>query len=90
MKRVLLGIVWFLVILLILLVVSGVVLSVWATREASAAGDTASAVDAAYGFADRHAMVIAAVRIGTVLGAFLAAVYGTWKGLLPGTRKPKA
>jgi hypothetical protein len=90
LKRVLLGVVWFFLILVTLLVVSGLVLSVWATREASTAGDTVSAVDAAFGFAERHAGVIDGVRIGTLLLAFAAAAYGSWKGLLPGTRKPDA
>jgi len=91
MKRVLIGLAWFVGIWLALFILASVALSVYLRKDMSADATMQQGMDAAYGFAAEHAGAISAMRWGIFLAAALAAILGTWKGMLPGTQqKPKA
>lgn len=90
MKRVLLGVAWFLGIWVGLILVSSIIIGVWATRSVPAGANAEQGMQAANDFALAHAALFGAVRWGVFLVALLVAGLGTWKGVLPGTRKKPA
>ena len=89
MKRVVFGIIWFIVSWLVLtiadMIVMGTVIS-----STSKTADFQGGVQAGIAFAKAHAGLLLGVRLGILVLALLIAVIGTWKGVLPGTKRSSA
>jgi hypothetical protein len=85
-KRVIFGIIWFIVTWLALnvanMIVMGTVIS-----STSKTADFQGGVQAGIAFAKAHAGLLLGVRLGILVLALLIAVIGTWKGVLPGTKR---
>ena len=86
MKRAIFGIIWFIVSWLVLtiadMIVMGTVIS-----STSKTADFQGGVQAGIAFAKAHAGLLLGVRLGILVVALLIAVIGTWKGVLPGTKR---
>lgn len=85
MKRVLFGVVWFIVSWLVLTIADMIVMGTVISSSSKAVG-IQQGVQAGIAFAKGHAGLLLSVRLGILVAALLIAVIGTAKGLLPGTR----
>ncbi len=88
MKRVIFGIIWFIVSWLLLTIANMIVMGTMISATTKA-GDFQQGVRAGIAFDKAHAGVLLGVRLGILLAALLIAVFGTLKGVLPGT-KPRS
>ena len=90
MRRNSMGVLWFLAIYVGLLVILLVVPAVLIASSLPPGPSQDQIVQAAADFDDRHGRLLSALRWAAFLLALGVAILGTWKGVLPGTRKPKA
>lgn len=88
MKRVLMGVLWFVAIYVVLAIVVFVVPSLMIARGLPAGANQDQIIQAASDFSLQHAGVLSAARWAALLIALLLAIVGTAMGKLPGT-KPK-
>jgi uncharacterized membrane protein SpoIIM required for sporulation len=86
MKRVLFGILWFIVSWLLLNVVNMIVMGVVISSSSGASGYHDS-FQAGIAFAREHAGLMIGIRLGILVAALLIALIGSVKGVLPGTRR---
>ena len=87
MKRVLFGILWFVVFYLALLVLTTFVLALVVSRGLPAGASAQQGVDAVNSFTAAHPELMRKLCWAVFLAALLAAVMGAYKRLLPGTKK---
>ena len=85
MKRVIFGIIWFIVSWLLLTIADMIVMGTVISSTAKTA-DFQQGVQAGIAFAKAHAGLELGVRVGILVVALLIAVIGTFKGVLPGTK----
>lgn len=91
MKRVFMGIVWFIAFWIVLTIVFMIVIGVVVTSTSSGNPTTyEEGVQAGQAFAQAHALGLNLTRLGILLASIAAAAYGSWKGMLPGTKKSQA
>ncbi|HEY4128619.1 MAG TPA: hypothetical protein VGN70_11270 [Gammaproteobacteria bacterium] len=90
MKRFWFGVLWFVVFYVAIYIVFVVAQSVSLMHGLPPNPSTQQAVDAATAYAESHATVLSMVRWGIFLVTLAAAAAGTYRGWLPGTRKPAA
>lgn len=88
MKRVLMGVLWFVVFYVALAIVVFVVPSLMIARGLPAGASQDQIIQSASDFSLQHAGTLSAARWAALLVALLSAMAGTAKGKLPGT-KPK-
>lgn len=88
MKRVLMGVLWFVVFFVALYVAACLVLALYLRGQLPPGADSQQATDIMRQFMAVHAAAFSAGFWTLVLVALFAAVLGTLKGRLPGT-KPK-
>lgn len=86
MKRILFGILWFIVSWLVLTLVYGIIFGI-VIAMFNHSGDYQQGMQASLSFQQAHPTLVVAIRLLTLLAAILIAVVGTWKGFLPGTRR---
>jgi hypothetical protein len=86
MRRVLMGLVWFLVLAVVLFLVLQILIALYITLQAPKGVDQAAVLKAATDFADGHAGTIRLLDSMTLIAAVLLAGFGTLRGVLPGTR----
>jgi uncharacterized membrane protein len=86
MKRVLMGLVWFVVSWLLLTIADMIIMGTVISSTSKAVG-IQQGVQAGLTFAKAHATLLLTMRLGILVAALLIAVIGTWKGVLPGTRR---
>lgn len=86
MKRVIFGIIWFIVSWLILTIADMIVMGTVISSTAKTA-DFQGGLQAGIAFGKAHAGILLGVRLGILLASLLIAVIGTWKGVLPGTKR---
>ncbi len=86
MKRILFGILWFIVSWLVLTLVYGIIFGI-VIAAFNHSGDYQQGMQASLAFQQAHPTLVVIMRLAILLAAILIAVLGTWKGLLPGTRK---
>lgn len=84
--RIFMGIVWFIVCFVVLYIAYAIVLGVVLTSAHHVAGYQ-EGLQAGQAFANEHAVLLSIVRWAIFIAAILFAVIGTFKGVLPGTRK---
>jgi len=89
-RRHLMGVLWFLAIYVGLIVVLLVVPAVLIATGLPPGPSQDQIVQAAADFDDRHGGLLGMLRWAAFLLALGVAILGTWKGVLPGTRRPKA
>lgn len=90
MKRVLMGVLWFVVFYVALVIVVFVVPSLMILRGLPAGASQDQISQAAADFSLQHAGALSAARWAALLIALLLAILGTVKGKLPGTRQKPA
>jgi len=90
MKRVLMGVLWFVVIFVVLYFGASLATGFYMRTKVPADATAQQAYDATQQFMLQHAPAVAAAFWGIVLLAVALAVAGTVKGVLPGTKKPQA
>lgn len=90
MKRFLMGVLWFLVFYVTLIVASFVVPSLFIVRGLPAGASRDQVSQAAMDFSLQHEIALSLVRWAALLIALALAILGTWKGKLPGTRQKPA
>lgn len=90
MKRYLMGLLWFVVFWVALVIVVFVVPALIIARGLPAGAGPDQVNQAATDFSLQHAGALSAARWAAFLIALLLAVLGTWKGKLPGTRQTPA
>ena len=88
MKRYLMGLLWFVVFWVALLIAVVVVMALMVARGLPAGATPDQISQVAADFSSQHAGALSAARWAAFLIALALAVLGTWKGKLPGT-KPK-
>ena len=88
MKRVLMGVLWFVVLYVALAIAVFVVPSLMIARSLPAGASQDQIIKAASDFSLQHAGALGAARWAALLIALLLAMVGTVRGKLPGT-KPK-
>ena len=86
MRRVLMGLVWFLVLVVALFLALQLAIAFYITLQAPKGVDQATVFKSATDFADSHAGTIRLLDSMTLIAAVLLAGFGTLKGVLPGTR----
>ena len=89
MKRVLLGLVWFVLLSLGLWLLASVILAMCMLSKLPANAAEGAMIQAASDWAAAHADTVQKIDLGALLLAAVLAVWGTAKGKLPGTRKWK-
>jgi hypothetical protein len=90
MKRFWFGVLWFVVFYVAMYIVFVVIESVQLMHSLPPNSSIQQDMDAATAYAEAHATGLSIVRWGIFLVSLLAAIAGTYKTWLPGTRKPKA
>jgi hypothetical protein len=85
-KRVIFGIIWFIVSWLLLTIAEMIVMGTVISATTKSA-NFQQGVQAGIAFDKAHAGVLLAVRLGILLIALLIAVIGSLKGVLPGTKR---
>jgi hypothetical protein len=90
MKRFWFGLLWFVIFYVAMYIVFVVVQALQFMHSLPPNPSTQQAMDAATAYAEVHATGLSIVRWGIFLVSLLAAIVGTYKAWLPGTRKPKA
>ena len=86
MRRVLMGLLWFLVLAAALFLLLQLAIALVILLQAPKGADQAAALKFASDFADSHAALIRSLDSMTLIAAVLIAGFGTLKGALPGTR----
>lgn len=86
--RIFMGIVWFVVFFIVLYIVFMIVSGVLITSGGHAT-TMQEGMQAGIAFARDHAMALSLCRWGILIVSVAGAVLGTWKRVLPGTRKKK-
>ena len=86
--RIFMGIVWFIAFFVVLYIAYAIVLGVVISSAQHVAGYQ-EGLQAGMAFAREHALLLSLVRWGIFIAAILFALIGTWKRVLPGTRKQK-
>jgi hypothetical protein len=87
MKRIWIGLLWFVLLSVGLWLLSSVMLALYIMSKLSAHAAEGAMVQAASDWAAAHADFIQEIDLGALLLAAVLAVWGTAKGKLPGTRK---
>jgi preprotein translocase subunit SecG len=87
MRRVLMGLVWFLVLAVVLFLVLQILITLFIILQAPKGVDQAAVLKSASDFADSHAGTIRLLDSMTLITAVLLAGFGTLKGVLPGTHR---
>ena len=87
MKRVLIGLLWFLLLAVGLWLLSSVILALYIMRTLPANAAEGAMIQGASDWAAAHADAIQEIDLVAVLLAAALSVWGTVKGRLPGTRK---
>jgi hypothetical protein len=90
MKRYWFGVLWFVVFYVVMYIVFVVIQSVSLMHSLPSNPSTQQMMDAATAYNEAHALPLSIGRWSIFLVALAAAAAGTYKGLLPRTRKPKA
>ncbi|HET7921815.1 MAG TPA: hypothetical protein VFM15_03585 [Gammaproteobacteria bacterium] len=86
--RIFMGIVWFVVFFIVLYIAFSIVLGVMISGSTHAS-TVQEGMQAGMAFAREHALALSLCRWGIFIVSVAGAVLGTWKRVLPGTRKPK-
>lgn len=90
MKRILFGILWFVVSWVVLSLIYGIIFGIVIATSHNAAGYQGG-MQAAVAFGHAHPGFVIGMRLLILAIAILIAVIGSWKRILPGTRmKPVA
>lgn len=89
MKRIGMGIVWFVVFFVVLYLGLSVALSVYVSSHLPADASLQEGKDAATNFVLEHGPAMRMTVSSIALLSLLAAAVGTLKGVLPGTKKPQ-
>jgi uncharacterized BrkB/YihY/UPF0761 family membrane protein len=84
--RIFMGIVWFVVFFVILYLVFSIVFGMIAVHGVDT-NDMQAGMKAGIEFAREHAVALSVCRWSIFVLSVLLAVFGTWKRVLPGTRK---
>jgi preprotein translocase subunit SecG len=87
MRRLSMGILWFLVLAAALFLLLQLVIALYIMVQTPKGAGQAAMVQYATDFAASHAGVIRALDSLTLVAAVLLAGFGTMRGMLPGTRK---
>lgn len=87
MKRLFLGIAWFLILFAGLWLLVSLAMAIAILRSLPANSDQAAMIQAATDYASVHAETIHVVHLAVLVLAAVLAILGTLKGKLPGTRK---
>ena len=90
MKRVLMGLLWFLVFFVALYVAACLVVALYLRGQLPPGADAQQATEMMKDFMSAHAAAVSATFWAMVLVALFAAVLGSLKGMLPGTKTPPA
>lgn len=91
MKRALMGVLWFVVFFVALYVAACLVVALYLRGQLPSGTNPQQAMDLMQQFMYAHAAAVSAGFWALVLAALFAAVFGTFKGMLPGTKpKPRA
>jgi len=85
-KRVLFGIIWFIVSWLLLTIAEMIVMGTVISATTKSA-NFQQGVQAGLAFDKAHAGILLGVRLGILVVALLIALIGTLKGVLPGTKR---
>lgn len=87
MKRIGLGVLWFVVLFVVLYLLAQIGVALTALHGVHDFHDQQAVIGAATGFVGAHLGLIRTLDWAALLLAVAIAVLGTWKGVLPGTRK---
>jgi uncharacterized membrane protein YczE len=87
MRRLLMGLLWFLVLAVGLFLLLQVGIAVYISTQAPKGADPATVIKVASDFAEAHAGTIRSLDALTLVAAVLLAGFGTLRGSLPGTRR---
>lgn len=92
MKRVLMGVVWFVVFFVGFYIIFGIILGIVIAHTTGVTHPESfqQSMQTGRAFAQAHDGALAVWRLIILVGSIVLAVAGTLKGVLPGTRKPKA
>lgn len=86
MRRLLMGLVWFLVLAVALFLLLQLSIAFYLMLQAPKGADPAVILQSAGDFADSHAGLINSLDAMTLVAALLIAGFSTLRGSLPGTR----
>lgn len=89
MKRILFGILWFIVSWIVLTVIYGIIFGIVVSSTSNVTGYH-QGMQAGLAFSHAHPDFAIGIRLVILVLAILIAVIGTWKRVLPGTRKKLA
>lgn len=89
MKRVFLGIFWFIISWIVLTLVYGIIFGIVISSTSNASGYQ-QGMQVGLAFSHAHPGFVIGMRLVILVLAILVAVIGTWKRILPGTRKKPA
>ena len=89
MKRVIFGVIWFIVAWLALTIANMIIFGA-VVQSTSDAHGFQQGYQAGLAFDKAHHGLLIIVRLGILALSILIAVIGTWKGVLPGTRRSAA
>ncbi|HEV2112064.1 MAG TPA: hypothetical protein VGT99_11975 [Gammaproteobacteria bacterium] len=87
MRRLLMGLVWFLVLAVALFLLLQLAIAFYIMLHAPQGADQAAILKSAHDFTDGHAALIRDLDAMTLVTAVLLAGFGTLRGSLPGTRR---
>ena len=87
MRRLVMGLVWFLVLAVALFLLLQLAIALYIMAESPKGLSQAALVESAQAFADAHAGTIRLLDELVLVAAVLLAGFGTLKGKLPGTRR---
>lgn len=86
MKRILFGVLWFIICWIVLRIIYGIVFGIVFSSVQPVSGYH-QGMQAAVAFSQTHHGLVVTINIVILILAILIAVLGTWKGFMTGTKK---